>query len=122
VVSVTIYHNPACSNSRGTLALLREHGIEPVVIEYLKAPLGAAQLRALADALAHTQGGAWPGLRDGMLRTQEAVYGELALDNASDTQLLDAVAAHPTLLNRPIVATDKGTRLCRPPETVLQLL
>jgi arsenate reductase len=121
-MTVTLYHNPNCSNSRGCLALLRERGIEPAIVEYLKTPLPREALAALAEQLAQTAGAAWPGLRDGMMRTKEAAYAELGLDGASDAALLDALAAHPILLNRPIVVTAKGVRLCRPPEGVLALL
>lgn len=121
-MTVTIYFNPSCSNARGALALLRESGIEPFIVEYLKTPLTAAELAALAGKLKATAGPAWPGLRDGMLRAKEAVWSELHLDGANDAALLAAVAAHPVLLNRPIVVTPKGARLCRPPELVLQIL
>jgi arsenate reductase len=114
--TTTIYHNPACSNSRNTLALLRERGIEPQVIDYLKTPPTLADLQGLAAALQLP-------VRD-ILRRKDALYAELDLDNArwSDAQLLDVVAQHPALLNRPIVVTPLGTRLCRPPETVLEIL
>lgn len=122
--NVTIYHNPACSNSRGALAILRaaeaKGALALTVIEYLKTPLSRAELARLADAL--RAGAAWPGLREGMMRPKEAVYAELGLATATDDALLDALAAHPILLNRPIVTTPKGTKLCRPPETVHDLL
>jgi arsenate reductase len=121
-MTVTIYHNPDCSNSRGALAILREHGIEPVIVEYLRTPLRVAELAALADKLRETAGAAWLGLRDGMLRAKEAVWSELTLDGANDAALLAAVAAHPILLNRPIVITPKGARLCRPPELLHEIL
>ena len=117
-MTVTIYHNPNCSNSRGALALLRARGIEPSIVEYLKTPLSRAELAALAQRLAETAGAAWPGLRDGMMRTKEAVYATLGLDGASDDALLDAMAAHPILMNRPIVTTAGKALLCRPPERV----
>ena len=120
--SVTVYHNPKCSNSRGALALLEERGISPTVVEYLKAPLSKAELRKLAAALKATAGKDWPGLRDGMLRTREPVYAELGLKDASDDELLAAVAEHPILLNRPIVATPRGTVLARPPELAKSVL
>lgn len=112
----TIYHNPACSNSRGALALIREAGIEPDVVDYLKTPPERATLaKMIADA--------GLGVRDAM-RQKEPLYRELALDNAalSDDALLDAMLAHPVLINRPFVVTDRGTRLCRPPELVLDIL
>ncbi len=121
-MTVTLYHNPGCSNSRGALALLRERGIAPKIVEYLKTPLDAAALEALAARLKATAGAAWPGLRGGMLRTKEPVYAELRLDGAGDDTLLAAVAAHPILLNRPIVTAAKGTLLCRPPERVHEIL
>ena len=121
-MTVTIYFNPSCSNARGALAFLRESGIEPVIVEYLKTPLTAAELAALAGKLKATAGAAWPGLRDGMLRAKEAMWSELNLDGASDTALLAAAASHPILLNRPIVVTPKGARLCRPPELVREIL
>jgi arsenate reductase len=112
----TIYHNPACTSSRNTLAILNARGLDPQVVEYLKTPLSAVELRALAGKLAVTPG--WPGLRDGMMRVKEPVYAELALDTASDDALFAAMAAHPILMNRPIVVTARGARLCRPPELV----
>ncbi|MGE8318717.1 MAG: arsenate reductase (glutaredoxin) [Comamonas sp.] len=112
----TIYHNARCSNSRGALALLREHGIEPEVVDYLAQPLNLAQLQALVAQLGVP-------VRD-IIRSKEAVFDELGLaaPHWTDTQLLEQVAAHPQLLNRPIVVTPKGARLCRPPELVLDLL
>ena len=113
---VTIYHNPACGTSRNTLALIRHAGIEPKVVEYLKTPPSKATLRALAAA-------AGLSLR-ALLRRKETPYDELKLDdpNRSDDDLLDAMLAHPVLINRPIVVTEYGTRLCRPSEAVLALL
>lgn len=121
-MTVTIYHNPKCSNSRGALALLEEKGLEPKVVEYLKAPLSRAELKKLAAALKATAGKDWPGLREAMLRTKEPVYAELKLKDASDDELLAAVAEHPILLNRPIVTTPKGTMLARPPQTITTIL
>ncbi|MEJ1967219.1 MAG: arsenate reductase (glutaredoxin) [Rhizomicrobium sp.] len=121
-MTVTLYHNPSCSNSRACLALLRDRGIAPAIVEYLKVPLGEAELAAVAAQLRDAAGAAWPGLRDGMVRTKEPVYAALGLDGASDAVLLAAVAAHPILLNRPIVVTAKGARLCRPPERVTEIL
>ncbi|QUS40319.1 arsenate reductase (glutaredoxin) [Tardiphaga alba] len=114
-MTVTIYHNPRCGTSRTTLALLQERGVEPVVIEYLKTPPDRQQLKALAKAVG--------GVR-GLLREKEAVYGELGLADPTqgDDALLDAIAAHPILLNRPVVVTPKGARVCRPAETVLEIL
>ncbi|WHZ10268.1 MAG: uncharacterized protein OJF60_000707 [Burkholderiaceae bacterium] len=113
---VTIYHNPRCSTSRTVLGLLREHGIEPDVVDYLKHPLDRSQLVALTKRLGVP-------VRD-VVRTKEALYRELGLDDptTSDDALLDAIAAHPILLNRPIVVTARGARLCRPADSVLELL
>lgn len=113
-MQITIYHNPKCSNSRGALALIREAGFEPSIIEYLKTPPSRAELAALVAKMG-------VAARD-LVRAKEAVYDELGLDGADDGALLDAMAAHPVLINRPIVVTDTGARLCRPPETVSALL
>ena len=113
-MTVTIWHNPACSNSRGALALIREAGIEPVVVDYLGSPPDVATLRqVLAESgLAATD----------LVRSKEPQFAELGLAGAEEATLLAAMAAHPRLINRPIVRTSKGTRLCRPPERVLDLL
>ncbi|MEN3210471.1 arsenate reductase (glutaredoxin) [Methylorubrum populi] len=113
---VVIYHNPACGTSRNTLAMIRNAGIEPHVIEYLKTP----PTRDLVRQLARRAGLA---VRD-LLREKGTPYAELNLGDASlsEDQLLDAVAAHPVLLNRPLVVTPRGVRLCRPSEAVLDLL
>lgn len=115
-VPVTIYHNPACGTSRNTLEMIRLSGEEPVVIEYLKTPPSRERLVELIGKM-----GIAP--RE-LLRKKGTPYEELGLDDAglSDEQLIDAMMAHPILINRPIVETDKGTRLCRPSETVLALL
>ena len=115
-MSVTIYHNPACGTSRNTLALIRNAGIEPLVIEYLKQPPERTILaRLIADA----------GLtvRDA-IRQKEKPYTELDLDAPSktDEELLDAMVANPILINRPLVVTPAGVRLCRPSELVLDIL
>ncbi|MCZ2148580.1 MAG: arsenate reductase (glutaredoxin) [Bryobacterales bacterium] len=114
--TVTIYHNPKCGTSVKVLALLREHGVEPVVVEYLKTPPTAAQWKAL---IARSGLGARP-----FLRAREKLYTELDLANPkwTDAQLVDFLAQHPALLNRPVVASPKGARPCRPAETVLELL
>lgn len=113
---ITLYHNPRCSTSRNALALLRERGIEPEIIEYLKTPLSRDELAALV---------AKSGLavRD-FLRSKEALYRELDLDNParSDAELLDALAAHPILLNRPVASSENAVRIGRPAERVLELL
>jgi arsenate reductase len=113
---VTIYHNPACSNSRGALALLRERGIEPDVIEYLKNPPDRATLQSLIERMG-------TGARS-LLRAKGELYEQLGLadPSLSDEQIIDQMAKHPSLINRPVVVTPKGVRLCRPPEKVLELL
>jgi arsenate reductase len=115
-MDVVIYHNPACGTSRNTLALIRNAGVEPHVIEYLKCP----PARAMAAELAKRTG---IGVR-GLLREKGPPYAELGLGDPSlsDDHLLDAIAKHPILLNRPIVVSPKGVRLCRPSEAVLDLL
>jgi arsenate reductase len=115
-VTVTIYHNPACGTSRNTLAMIRATGAEPVIIEYLKTPPSRDELRALVARMGIP-------LRD-VLRRKGTPYDELGLGDASlsDDALLDAIAAHPILINRPIVVTPKGVRLCRPSEKVLDVL
>jgi arsenate reductase len=114
-MTVTIYHNPRCGTSRTTLALLQERGVEPVVIEYLKTPLDRKQLKALVKTVG--------GVR-ALLREKEPAYVELRLVDPSlkDDALIDVIVAHPILLNRPIVTTLRGARVCRPAETVLELL
>lgn len=115
-LTLTIYHNPACGTSRNTLAMIRTVGIEPVVIEYLKTPPSSDEIRAIVKATGGT-------LRD-LIREKGTPYTELDLGNAkwSDADLLEFIAKHPILLNRPIVVTDRGTALCRPSEKVLELL
>ena len=111
-----IYHNPDCGTSRNTLAMIRNAGIEPHVIEYLKTP----PTRALGKQLVARMG---ISVRD-LLREKGTPYKELGLGNEAptDDQLLDAMMAHPILINRPIVVTPKGVKLCRPSEFVLDLL
>ena len=115
-MSVTIYHNPACGTSRNTLAMIRATGTEPNIIEYLKTPPGRAELRALVERMGIP-------LRD-VLRRKGTPYDMLGLADTtlSDDALLDAIEAHPILIERPIVVTAKGVRLCRPAEKVLDLL
>ncbi|MGH8052329.1 MAG: arsenate reductase (glutaredoxin) [Stenotrophomonas sp.] len=115
-MKATIWHNNRCSNSRGALALLQEAGADIEVINYLDTPPSAAQLRTLLSEMGMPA-------RD-LLRSKEAAYAELELANQldDDAALIAAMAAHPALINRPIVRTAKGTALCRPPETVLALL
>ncbi len=113
---ITIYHNPACGTSRNVLGLIRNAGLEPLVIEYLKTPPSRSDIIALVQKMGVP-------LRS-LLREKGTPYTELGLDNPalSDDALLDALDAHPILLNRPIVVTEKGAKLCRPSEDVLDLL
>lgn len=116
-MSVTIYHNPRCSKSRQTLALLEEKGITPDVVKYLEQTPGAEQLKALQDKLGF-------GSARQMMRTKEALYKELALgeENITEQQLLEAMAANPKLIERPIVVNGDKAALGRPPEQVLEIL
>ena len=114
--TITIYHNPDCGTSRNTLALIRNSGAEPRVIEYLKTPPDRDTLRGLIDAM---------GLSTrALLCEKDTPFAELHLDDASlsDDALIEAMLAHPILINRPIVVTGLGTRLCRPSEIVLDIL
>ena len=115
-MTVTIYHNPACGTSRNTLAMIRATGVEPEIIEYLQAPPTRAELQGLVQRMGI-------GLRD-VLRRKGTPFDALGLGDPalSDDALLDAVEAHPILINRPIVVSPKGVRLCRPSERVLELL
>jgi arsenate reductase len=115
-LAVTIYHNPACETSRNTLALLRNAGVEPTVVEYLKTPPDRATLDALVARLGVPV--------RALLREKGTPYGELKLgeEHWSDAALLDQILAHPILLNRPIVVTPWGAKLCRPSEAVLDIL
>ncbi|AGK59580.1 arsenate reductase [Hyphomicrobium denitrificans 1NES1] len=115
-MTITIYHNPACGTSRNTLAMIREHGEEPRVIEYLKTPPTRKELVELIKAMGITP-------RD-LLRQKGTPYEDLGLADLSldDKTIIDAMMAHPILINRPIVVTPLGTRLCRPSETVLEIL
>jgi arsenate reductase (glutaredoxin) len=115
-MSVIIYHNPACGTSRNTLALIRATGTEPQVIHYLDAPPSREELVSLIGRM-----GSSP--RD-LLRQKGTPYAELGLDDPAltDNQLVDAMMAHPILINRPIVLGPKGVKLCRPSEEVLSIL
>jgi arsenate reductase len=119
-MSVTIYHNPSCGTSRNTLAMIRQSGVEPEIIEYLKNPPDRARLIELIGAMEISV--------RALLREKGTPYAELGLADPladpkwSDAQLLDFMLAHPILINRPIVVTPKGTKLCRPSEAVLDLL
>src|ERR687890_106830 len=115
-MDVIIYHNPGCGTSRNTLALIRNAGIEPHVIEYLKTPPARALLKQLIERMGVP-------VRS-VLREKGTPFNDLGLNkpNLTDDQLLDAMMAHPILINRPIVVTPKAVRLCRPSEAVLDLL
>jgi arsenate reductase (glutaredoxin) len=116
MMDVIIYHNPACGTSRNTLAMIRNSGVEPHIIEYLNCPPTRLLLIRLLDRAGLT-------VRQ-ILREKGTPYHELGLRNPSlsDDALLDAIYAHPILINRPLVVTPKGVRLCRPSEAVLDLL
>ncbi len=115
-MTITIYHNPACGTSRNTLALIRNSGTEPQVIEYLTTPPTREVLLGLIQA------SGLPVID--VVRTKEKIFAELQLDQVgvTDAQLVDAMLAHPILINRPLVVTPLGTRLCRPSEQVLDIL
>ena len=115
-MTVTIYHNPACGTSRNTLAMIRQSGTEPVVIEYLKTPPSRQKLKELIATMGVPV--------RALLREKGTPYKEIGLDDPkwSDDELIDQMLAHPILINRPIVVTPKGTRLCRPSEAVVDLL
>ena len=113
---ITIYHNPKCGTSRNTLAMIRHAGFEPTIIEYLKNPPTRTQLvQLIADT--------GLSVRE-VMRSKEAIFDELGLQdvNLSDEVLMDAMMAHPILINRPIVVSALGTKLCRPSEVVLDIL
>lgn len=115
-MTVTIWHNPNCGTSRKVLEIIRSRGVEPKIVDYVKEPPGAAAIEAALKAM-----GLAP--RD-LLRRRGTPYDELGLDDAtlSDAALIEAMHAHPILIERPVVQTPKGTRLCRPPERVEELL
>jgi arsenate reductase (glutaredoxin) len=109
-----IYHNPKCSTSRKTLDLLRDNGIEPTVVQYLKTPPSRAELvKLISDAGLDVRTA---------VRKRESLYAELGLAEASDDELLDAMTEHPILIERPFVVTGKGTRLARPIDSVGEIL
>ena len=112
--TTVIYHNPRCSTSRKTLELLRDNGIEPTIVEYLKTPPSRAEIATLVSD-------AGIDVRTAV-RKRESLYGELNLADASDDDLLDAMAANPILIERPFVVTAKGTRLARPIDAVREIL
>ncbi len=115
-MAVTIYHNPACGTSRNTLAMIRQSGVEPRIIEYLKTPPSRQELERILRAIGK-------GAR-ALLREKGTPYKELGLDDPkwSEEELIGLMLAHPILINRPIVVTECGVRLCRPSETVLEIL
>lgn len=115
-MTITIYHNPDCGTSRNTLAMIRASGEEPAVVEYLKDPPSRGHLKELITAMGISV--------RGLLREKGTPYADLDLGNPkwSDDDLLDFMMAHPILINRPIVVTPKGVRLCRPSEAVLEIL
>lgn len=115
-MTVTIYHNPACGTSRNTLAMIRQSGEEPVIIEYLKNPPTRQKLVELISAMGIPV--------RALLRQKGTPYDELGLDDPkwTDGELIDFMLKHPILINRPIVVTEKGVRLCRPSELVLDIL
>jgi arsenate reductase len=113
-MEITIYHNPRCSSSRNALELIRESGSEPRIVDYLAAPPVRAALRQMIID-------AGLSVREA-IRSREPVFAELGLENAGDEALLDAMVAHPILINRPFVVTPKGVRLCRPAERVHEIL
>ena len=115
-MTITIYHSPACGTSRNTLAMIRQSGEEPVIVEYLKTPPSRELLKSLIARMGVS-------VRD-VVRVKGTPYHDLKLDRptVTDDQLLDAMMAHPILINRPIVVTPLGVKLCRPSEAVLDLL
>ena len=116
MTDITIYHNPACGTSRNTLALIRNSGVEPTIIEYLKTPPSRTRLAELIQRMGVPV--------RAVLRQKDTPYAALGVDDPAltDDQLLDAMMAHPILINRPIVVTPLGVRLCRPSEAVLDIL
>jgi arsenate reductase (glutaredoxin) len=115
-MSVTIFHNPDCGTSRNTLAMIRQSGVEPTIIEYLKTPPSREKLVELIKAISIPV--------RALLREKGTPFHELGLDDPKwcDDELIDQMLAHPILINRPIVVTPKGVKLCRPSEAVLELL
>ncbi|XBS69271.1 arsenate reductase (glutaredoxin) [Acerihabitans sp. KWT182] len=116
MTDITLYHNPACGTSRNTLALIRQRGFEPAIIEYLKTPPDHEQLTRLIEAMDIPV--------RALIRANNELYQQLGLHEArwSDSQLIDFMVSHPILINRPIVVTPLGSRLCRPKERVLEIL
>jgi len=115
-MSVTIYHNPMCGTSRGALAIIREKGIEPTIVEYLKTPLSKDQLKALIARMGVP-------VKDVVRWKQKDEVAAAGIgESSSDEALLEAMAKFPILMNRPIVSTEKGTKLCRPGEVVQEVI
>jgi arsenate reductase len=113
-MTITMYHNPKCSTSRKVLAALSDADKKPTIIEYLKTPPSRAELKRLFNMM---------GIRPSEgVRRKEQTFADLKLANADDEKILDAMAKHPILIERPIVVTDKKARICRPPETVKEFL
>lgn len=115
-MTVTIYHNPSCSTSRNVLAMIRDAGIEPVIVQYVKNPPTREKLKALIKAMGIPV--------RGLLRQRGTPYDALGLGDPkwTDDELIGFMLEHPILINRPLVETEKGVRLCRPPETVREIL
>jgi arsenate reductase len=116
MTEITIYHNPTCGTSRNTLALIRNSGMEPTVIEYLKTPPTKARLKSLLEAMGISV--------RALMREKGTPFEELSLADPkwTDDELLDFIGVHPVLINRPVVVTPLGTKLCRPSEVVLDIL
>lgn len=115
-MKVTIYHNPRCSTSRNALEIIRDRGIEPTIVEYLKTPLSKAELKALIAKMG-------VAAKDLVRWKEKETVAEAGIDQDSpEAKLLDAMAKYPVLMNRPVVSTSKGTKLCRPSETVAEIL
>jgi arsenate reductase len=115
-MKITLYHNPACSKSRETLAIIRDAGFEPTIIEYLTNPLSHHELQELAKQLQCPI--------SGLMRVNDDLYTELNLghENCTEAKRLDTLIKHPELFNRPIASSELGVRICRPPEIVLEIL
>ena len=116
MTGITIYHNPACGTSRNTLALIRNSGVEPAVIEYIKLPPGKQRLQQLLAAMGISA--------RALLRQKGTPYDQLGLSDPkwTENELIDFMVQHPILMNRPVVVTPLGTKLCRPSEAVLEIL
>jgi arsenate reductase len=113
-MSVVIWHNPQCSTSRKVLEMIRAEGVEPTIVDYVKNPPSAGEIKAALKAMDMKPGD--------LVRRKGALYEELGLDSKQGAELVAAMAAHPILIERPVVRTDKGTRLCRPVERLREIL